>query len=86
VHSCENTARKGWSWPNFWANLASFSHLIELRRAVLARVAVGLLRGRVKLAHREPQREEARRRRPDVGLRRRPARQRLPEVLERARC
>ena len=23
--SCGNTAIKGWSWPNFWANLASFS-------------------------------------------------------------
>jgi hypothetical protein len=25
VHSCGNTATTGWSWPNFWANLASFS-------------------------------------------------------------
>ena len=25
MHSCGNTAIKGWSWPNFWANLASFS-------------------------------------------------------------
>ena len=25
MHSCGNTAKKGWSWPNFWANLASFS-------------------------------------------------------------
>jgi hypothetical protein len=23
--SCGNTAIKGWSWPNFWANVASFS-------------------------------------------------------------
>ena len=25
MHSCENTAIKGCSWSNFWANLASFS-------------------------------------------------------------
>jgi hypothetical protein len=25
VHSCGNTSRKGWGWPNFWANLAYFS-------------------------------------------------------------
>ena len=25
MHSCGNTAVKGWSWPNFWANLASFA-------------------------------------------------------------
>jgi hypothetical protein len=25
MHSCGSTAVKGWSWPNFWANLASFS-------------------------------------------------------------
>jgi hypothetical protein len=25
MHSCDNTAIKGWSWPSFWANLASFS-------------------------------------------------------------
>ena len=25
MYSCGNTARKGCSWPNFWANLASFS-------------------------------------------------------------
>ena len=25
MHSCGNTAIKGLSWPNFWANLASFS-------------------------------------------------------------
>jgi hypothetical protein len=26
MHSCGNTAIKGcWSWPDFWANLASFS-------------------------------------------------------------
>ena len=25
THSDENAAIKGWSWPNFWANLASFS-------------------------------------------------------------
>jgi hypothetical protein len=25
MHSCGNKARKGRSWPNFWANLASFS-------------------------------------------------------------
>jgi hypothetical protein len=26
MHSrSKNTAIKGWSWPNFWANLASFS-------------------------------------------------------------
>ena len=25
MHSCGNTARKGWSWPNFWANWPSFS-------------------------------------------------------------
>jgi hypothetical protein len=25
VHSCGNTAMKGCSWPNFWANSASFS-------------------------------------------------------------
>jgi hypothetical protein len=24
MHSCGNTAIKGCSWPNFWANLASF--------------------------------------------------------------
>ena len=25
MRSCGNTAIKGWSGPNFWANLASFS-------------------------------------------------------------
>ena len=25
MHSCGNTAIEGWGWPNFWANLASFS-------------------------------------------------------------
>jgi hypothetical protein len=25
VHSCGNTAGKGWGWPSFWANSASFS-------------------------------------------------------------
>ena len=25
MHSGGNTAVKGWSWPNFWANLAYFS-------------------------------------------------------------
>ena len=25
THSGENAAIKGWSWPNFWANLVSFS-------------------------------------------------------------
>jgi hypothetical protein len=25
MHSCGNTATKGLSWPNFWANPASFS-------------------------------------------------------------
>jgi hypothetical protein len=25
MHSCGNTAVNGCSWPNFWANLASFS-------------------------------------------------------------
>ena len=25
MHSCEHKATKGWSWPNFWANVASFS-------------------------------------------------------------
>ena len=25
LHSCGNPAIKGWSWPNFWANLLSFS-------------------------------------------------------------
>jgi hypothetical protein len=24
MHSCGETAIKGWSWSNFWANLASF--------------------------------------------------------------
>ena len=24
MHSCVNTDLKGWSWPNFWANLAFF--------------------------------------------------------------
>jgi hypothetical protein len=28
MHSCDNTATKGWSWPNFWANLVSFSRLV----------------------------------------------------------
>jgi hypothetical protein len=25
THSCGNTARKAWSWPNFWANVVPFS-------------------------------------------------------------
>ena len=25
MHSCGYSARKGWSWPNFWANLVAFS-------------------------------------------------------------
>jgi hypothetical protein len=29
MHFCRNTAIKGLSWPNFWANLASFSLQVE---------------------------------------------------------
>ena len=29
VHSRGNAAMKGWSWPNFWASLVSFSLTIE---------------------------------------------------------
>jgi hypothetical protein len=28
MHPCENIAIKGRSWPNFWANLASFSLML----------------------------------------------------------
>jgi hypothetical protein len=28
MHSCGNIATQGCSWPNFWPNLASFSHLV----------------------------------------------------------
>jgi hypothetical protein len=61
MHSCEKTAINGCSWPNFWANLVSFSLLPFPKEKQRTRAGgAGTKRGREPRAR--PARPEVRRR------------------------